>query len=51
MVEQPDTTYIHGTAASERARLSLLNSLLNEACLRESRPQGCRHREGLRATG
>jgi SAM-dependent methyltransferase len=30
-----DSRYIHGTGAEEEARLSLLNDLLNGACLRE----------------
>ena len=32
--------YIHGTSPSEQGRLSLLNSLLNESCLRELDLQG-----------
>src|SRR5437868_8161030 len=29
------TGYIHGTTAPEQSRLSILNALINEACLRE----------------
>lgn len=32
---QSDSQYIHGTSPEEQARLSLLNSLLNQACLKE----------------
>lgn len=32
--------YIHGTSPTEQGRLSLLNSLLNETCLRELNLQG-----------
>ena len=32
---QSDSQYIHGTSAEEQARLSLLNDLLNQACLKE----------------
>jgi SAM-dependent methyltransferase len=35
MAERGEADYIHGTSPSEQARLSLLNSLLNEACLQE----------------
>lgn len=32
---QSDSHYIHGTSPEEQARLSLLNDLLNKACLKE----------------
>jgi SAM-dependent methyltransferase len=36
----PTARYIHGTTPEEQARLSRLNELLNEACLREIAPRG-----------
>ncbi len=36
----PSSTYIHGTAPGEQARLSLLNDLLNVGSVRELRLQG-----------
>jgi SAM-dependent methyltransferase len=36
----PESQYIHGTKANEQRRLSLLNSLINEACLGELRLSG-----------
>jgi hypothetical protein len=35
MAERGEADYIHGTSPSEQVRLSLLNLLLNEACLQE----------------
>jgi SAM-dependent methyltransferase len=40
MSERGEADYIHGTSPTEQARLSLLNSLLNESCLRELKLQG-----------
>ena len=40
MVERSQTHYIHGTSPVEQGRLSLLNSLLNEACLKEMNLHG-----------
>lgn len=35
MSDRSEADYIHGTSPNEQGRLSLLNSLLNESCLRE----------------
>ena len=40
MSDRRAAEYIHGTSPSEQGRLSLLNSLLNESCLRELNLQG-----------
>ena len=40
MSERGEGDYIHGTSPTEQARLSLLNSLLNESCVRELNLQG-----------
>jgi SAM-dependent methyltransferase len=40
MRAEPSSTYIHGTAPDEQARLSLLNDLLNVGSVRELRLQG-----------
>lgn len=40
MRADPSSTYIHGTAPDEQARLSLLNDLLNVGSVRELRLQG-----------
>jgi len=40
MTDQSQTDYIHGTSPIEQRRLSLLNSLLNEACLKEMNLHG-----------
>ena len=37
--EDQSSTYIHGSSPAEQKRLSLLNDLLNQKCLRELNPK------------